>query len=513
VLFMGSPQETNLVGTWRFERDVTEYADAFNRGMQIGYATGTRDNFYNDFDNLSVRVLSVKLIYYPATSATPAQRTADAMRSLDSDTLADGASWTFGDLPRNIERAYLDVMARVMASRVWYSCVPTAALTMFPQLDSRFGMGDYRPFIAGAPLGCSADFGSYREVEVLIDGQRAGLAPMFPWMPSVIGATNVDYPAPSVQALNMVPYRVDLTPFAARLSDGTPHMIIARDASGGSSVVTGQLLLYLDKGRSVVTGALTRNTLASQASVPTIMHTLVQSGDTVQGDITTSLRREYNIEGYVDTSHGRIRTTLYQVSRFANTQHLRVVGPDPATLPRGENYLQDYTQTVRLSNTVDRVTRRIRGTTLLSEDKDYTTWPISIDFHNAGEVRWFEGLPAPSPSQVELTVHQARGQRGTHYRLGSTSRYDSALADVFDASHKWRDATTTTPAADYDWWSTRRYLFTDSRGSCYSAGLTTTSGVLQTRTRGTECPNGVNGIRWYAHPDGAPEALLWTVNP
>ena len=513
VLFMGSPQETNLVGTWHFERDVTEYADAFNRGMQIGYATSNRDNFYNDFDNLAVRVLSVKLIYYPATSATPAQRTADAMRSLDSDTLAYGASWTFGTLPRNIERAYLDVMARASEPRVWYSCVPTAALAMFPQLDSRFGMGDYRPFVAGLPMGCAADEGSYREVEVLVDGQRAGLAPIFPWLPSVIGLTGtLDFPAPGVQALNMVPFRVDLSPFAARLNDGNPHTIVARDATGGSTVVTGQLLLYLDKGRSVVTGALTRNTLASLPTMPTISHTLTQSGDTVEGDINTLLRREYRIEGYVDTSHGRIQTNLYQVSRFANTQHLKVVGPNPFDLPRGQIYSQDYLQTVRLSNTVDRVSRRLRGTTLLSEDKDYTTWPITIDYHDAGEVRWFEGLAAPIPSRFELAVHQARGQRGTHYRLGSSGRYDSALADVFDASHDWRDATTTTPEADYNWASTRRYLFTDNRGSCYSAGLTTTSGELQTRARGTECVGG-NGIRWYAHPDGAPEALLWTVNP
>jgi hypothetical protein len=514
ALFMGSPQETDLVGTWRFERDVTEYADAFERGMQIGYATSNRDNFYNDFDNLAVRVLSVKLIYYPATSTTPAQRKADAMRSLDSDTLAYGASWTFGALPRNIERAYLDVMARASEPRVWYSCVPTSALALFPQLDSRFGMGDYRPFAAGSPMGCDADTGSYREVEVLIDGQRAGLAPLFPWLPSTLGQTGMlDEPAPGVQALNMVPFRVDLTPFAARLNDGAPHMIVARDAAGGNTVVTGQLLLYLDQGRSVVTGALTRNTLATLSAAPAISHTLAQSGDTVEGDITTFLRREYRIEGYVDTSHGRIQTNLQQVSRFANTQHLKVVGPNPFTLPRNVPYAQDYLQTVRLSNTVDRVSRRLRGTTLLSEDKDYTTWPISIDYHDAGEVRWFESLPAPVPSQFELAVHQARGQRGTHYRLGSSGRYDSTLADVYDASHDWREATEATPEADYNWSSTRRYLFTDNRGSCYSAGLTTANGELQTRTRGSECAGRRNGIRWFAHPDGAPEALLWTVNP
>ena len=186
---------------------------------------------------------------------------------------------------------------------------------------------------------------------------------------------------------------------------------------------------------------------------------------------------------------------------------------DNTGLPRGENYFQDYLQKVRLSSTVDRVSRRVRGTTLLSEDKDYTTYPLTIDYANGGEVRWSDedGLPAPVSDGYLLSVHQARAMRATHFRLGMGSRYDTSLADVFDANHAWRP-DGTFEGDHFDWWSTRRYRFTDNRGSCYSAGLATADGELQTRTRGGECPNG-NGIRWFAHPDGAPEALLWTVNP
>lgn len=516
VLFLGSPQQHTLVGTWRFERDVTEYADALHRGMQIGVAIAARDNYYQDFDPLSVVARVVRLVYYPASSATPAQRVADEMRALHTEDYLGLAGWTFEDLPRNIERAYLDVMARVMdPARMWFSCVPDAAKAAFPQLDSRFGLGDYRPFIAGAELGCEAEQGSYREVEVLIDGQLAGLAPVFPWLPSTIHYTDiVDFPAPSVQALNVVPYRVDLTPFAALLNNGQPHDILARitNSSRIGGVVTGQLVLYLDEGRSIVTGALTRNTLASQPSVPSIASTLTFSGNVLSGDITTYLRRQYNIEGYVDTSQGRVRSTVYQVSRFANTQTLRVVGPDTSTLPNREPYDQEYLQQVRLSSTVDRVMRRIRGTVLLSEDKDYTTYPLVLDYSTGGRVDWSDdGLPFASPDHYEFYGGNARGQRASHYRPGR-SRYETSLSDVFKGSHDWLP-TGTFPGNNFNWWSTRRYLFTDSHDSCYSAGITTTNGELQTRTRGTECPNGINGLRWYSHPDGAPEAMLWAANP
>ena len=142
----------------------------------------------------------------------------------------------------------------------------------------------------------------------------------------------------------------------------------------------------------------------------------------------------------------------------------------------------------------------------MSESKDYTTFPMIIDVANGGEVRWSEGLPFALSDHYELDVHQARAIRSSLFRRGGT-RYTSSLSDVFDAAR--HVDSTTFPETNTEWNSERRYLFTDNRGSCYSAGLTTAFGELQTRTRGTECANGRNGIRWFAHPDGAPEALLW----
>jgi hypothetical protein len=247
ALFMGAPQHHDLVGTWRYERDLTEYADMLDRGFQVGYASAPKDNSYHDAgEDLITTVRAIKLVYYPASSSTPAQRAADVMRTLDTFQLGI-ASWTFEDLPRNIERAYLDVMARTHdPARAWYSCVPTALADTWPQLNSRFGMGDFRPLSFGSFRGCEAAQGSYREVEVFIDDQLAGLAPVFPSLPSTMFFSNiVDYPAPSVQALNIMPFRVDLTPFAAVLNDGLPHTVMARiaNSAGESTVVTGQLLL------------------------------------------------------------------------------------------------------------------------------------------------------------------------------------------------------------------------------------------------------------------------------
>jgi len=60
---------------------------------------------------------------------------------------------------------------------------------------------------------------------VTIDGTPAGIAPVAPW----IFTGGIDpflwFPLPGVQTLNFIPYRVDLTPFAATLSNGQQHTI------------------------------------------------------------------------------------------------------------------------------------------------------------------------------------------------------------------------------------------------------------------------------------------------
>jgi Peptide N-acetyl-beta-D-glucosaminyl asparaginase amidase A len=509
AVFIGAPQENAQLPVWRLERDLTEYAALLTK-PQVAFLLMQSDNEYHDFeDPLSVFARSGKLVFYPATAQTPAQRRADAIYGFN-DFSPGNNDWPGYVYPRNIERAYLDVTARALGgpNRFWYACVPQAAADTYPQLLSVFAIGDARGNYIGRE-GCTG--GSYREIEIRIDGQLAGLAPIYPWLPSTIHSNfgdTIDDPAPSVQALNMMPYRVDLTPFAGLLSNGSPHRVEAFLASGEpvdswNGYFRGQLLLYLDHGRAQVTGAVTRNTLAAQPSTPIVQNGLALSGETLQGNIVTTLQRQYTIEGYVDTSHGRIRSSVWQNSRFANTQSFVIIGPPPHG---STEYHHDFLNKIRLSSTVDSISRRMLGSTVLSDDREYRTYPLIMDFHHGGEFIVMDEFGGPASEFFSVTVHQARGIRASHFRTGM-ARYDTRLADVFDGSHAWlRDV------GDSNWYGRRRYLFTDTFGSCYSAALTTANAELMTRTRGTECPNG-NAIRWYAHPDGSPDGLGWAHQP
>jgi hypothetical protein len=510
-IFFASPQEHAQLPVWRVEREITDYASLLTR-VQTGVMLQVRDNdrWTDGLDPTPIYVRSAKLLFYPPTSATPAPRVPDEVRLIG---LASGAPRPGEAFPRNIERAYVDVLARgVYGNRFWFACVPTDRAEAYPALRSPLGIGNARGELITS-LGCSG--GSYREVEVYVDGQRAGLAPMFPWLPSNfhVSSATVDDPAPAVQALQMVPYRVDISPFAALLSDGLSHRVELRLVGDTRDEpffqrLSGVLMLFLDRGATQVTGALTRNTLATQAPTPSVTDDLTWDAatETLQGTIATRLERTYVIEGFVDTSRGRVNHRVWQRSLFDHANGMRIVGPDPTGL---DDYDQDFSQKVRLSNTVDRVSQSTRGGKVVLDDREYRSYPLVLDYRAKGSFRTNDGLGYPVPNLIELGVHQARGIRASYLRPGM-ARYRTALSDVFDAAYLDLDAQDS---AEGEVSSARTYRFTDSLGGCYSAALTTENRALTSRTRGTGCPDGRNALRWFSYPDGAPQSMGWAPRP
>ena len=146
-------------------------------------------------------------------------------------------------LPRNIERAYLDVITQSQSNdEFWYSCVPND--------------------VAGPLQSCGGT--AFREAEVSIDGQPAGVAPVYPW----IYTGGVDpflwEPTPGVQTLNFVPYRVDLTPFAGVLSNGQMYTVALSVFNANNYfAATATLLVYLDHHSKQVTGEVFANTVGT----------------------------------------------------------------------------------------------------------------------------------------------------------------------------------------------------------------------------------------------------------
>jgi hypothetical protein len=340
-LFRSAIPHYDGTSSWSIERDLTDYSALFKAPQSGVIWSSELDDI--QVPNSPTFTGSAKLLFYPATAATPAPRVPDVVVAVNQDAAVD--------LPHNIERAYLDVEGNYQSMPTntqgnnhvfWYTCYSDDSNKLQLKDVSAFYFAPGNAYYFSPYLqmeGCPG--GSFRETKVGVDGTPAGIAPAFPLVVADLNWTflhnTADQPITMLDMLNLKPYRVDLTPFAAVLSAAGPHNITADnraqvlnpDADGSRNGGT-TLLLYLDKQSTQVTGAVTLNTLATENGAPTDVDTIQGDGITNQGDIKTQQQRDFEIHGYINTSHGRIDACVHQISRFANTQAFQLGKQLPA---------------------------------------------------------------------------------------------------------------------------------------------------------------------------------------
>jgi hypothetical protein len=303
-----SEPESNASPEWTVERDVTEYAPVFAQAS-VGQAS-----VYNIVNSQYTGIIygTAELDFYPATKRYPAKQVADAVYPLSAGSTGgyvylDGptdqmtGAFTF---PQNVEAAYLDVFLQSQSDdEFWYTCFPNG---LAKKLDN---------------CGNTA----FREGEVSLDGQPAGVVPIYPW----IFTGGIDpflwIPTPGVETLNFQPYRIDLTPFAAQLDDGNSHTIAVSvynddDYFSGNAA----LLVYEDHGSSQVTGALIEDGTPASPSVKVKDQVGFHASGSASGSIAVTATHPVSLEGYVNTSRGRVTTTVTQNVTFSNVQQINV---------------------------------------------------------------------------------------------------------------------------------------------------------------------------------------------
>lgn len=469
-IYFGTTQEPSAAvsPSWHVERDVSDFASLLGNA-QTGQAI-----LGNVVDGTYTGVISgsARLVFYPANVLAPKVDAPDAVFPLSDGTAGGPVTLNTGadvltrtlTLPTNVERAYLDVFAQGQGGdEFWYSCVPDA--------------------LADEAQSCGG--GSYREVQVSIDGTAAGVAPVYPW----IFTGGIDpymwRPTPGVQTLSFLPYRVDLTPFAALLNDGKPHAVaIGVTGANGYFAVTGNLFVYLDRGRKVLTGGVTTNTLQGQTAAAAVDNQLTSNAGVVGGSVATHASRSFRTAGYVDTSRGRITTDVTQTVAFRNTQTFAI---DPSRYDQGIDQL----------STVDSTTKTRQGPLGLTVTSEaHFDYPLvarfQYTFDEAGNF-----VTAPS------AVTQGYSRQFTK-KLGSLVLYRSDVSNSIDTADTlaFTDGAVTSHTGQR---STQVYRFKDNLGSCYGRDVSTATGVLTAATDGGDCAKGRNQLLWFTHPDGSPD--------
>ena len=451
VYFGTTPEPSSTLGpTWHVERDLTDYS-ALLKTAQAGQA-----NLGNLVNATFTGIIhgNAEIEFYPADWLNPAPKTADVVLPLpDAPGGAVGLASTTSllsqtfTLPENIERAYLDVIAQSQnVDEFWYTCSPNDLLAETENTCGNTG---------------------FRETEISIDGEPAGVAPVFPWIYTGGLDPFLWFPLPGVQTLNFVPYRVDLTPFAGVLSNGAAHTVsISVFNANNFFNATGTLLLYLDHGAGKVTGAVTENTIGSGPN-PKVTENFSTAGGNVIGTATVTSARQFTLAGFVNTSHGRVDTTVQQDFTFSNTQQYTIT----ATV---------FAENVNQTTTVESKTTTRDGFIATEVDKDFS-YPLVVDL---SEVENADGtFSLPTTIQQKYSENETVKVNGFPIYARSVSNSVAPTDTLeFDASFNFLGNEGQASSQDY--------VSFDSLGACYSKKLTAANNVLTGISSGGGCAGG-----------------------
>jgi hypothetical protein len=459
-IYYGTTAEprATLSPSWHVERDVTDLSAIFksdqtgeaNLGNFVGMSGGVNYN--------GIIYANAALEFYPKAGYDFAPPPPDIVVPVEGPNGDAGTLNTTSDtisqvlnLPMNVERVYLDVIAQSqIGDEFWYTCVPT---NLANELES---------------CGNTA----FREVEVTIDGKPAGVAPVYPWIYTGGIDPYLWEPIPGVQTLDFKPYRVNLTPFAGLLSDGNPHTVaVSVYNANGYFLATANLLAYTDKGKQKVTGGILKNTL-SAAPTPVVTNNIKSSnsanGTTYTGMVRVASDRTFDIDGYVMTSHGRVETDLHEVVHFDNQQGFDV------------NNVTDDQGTMQAS-TVD-ITTTTRNGYLVNTGHKHYSYPLQVGYTFS--------IASDGSATQNAYVNQQDLVHGSQSIFGN--RYISShLSNQVIA----QDTLNFSPTGNFTSTgakTTQTYRYHNSNGDCYSRTLNAADHVLTNYTDGQGCPGGHN---------------------
>ncbi|GAA0963578.1 hypothetical protein GCM10009554_83170 [Kribbella koreensis] len=423
-VFRTSTPEPSTDGiSWQVEKDVTSYSPLLRTPQPVVMELG------NVVDQTYTGVLDivVTLDFYTTGHGAPAARTANAVLPLQDQRREDSDLVGTATLPRNTSRLLGEVYVT----------------------GSGGGCEEFWDTSAPVETGYSCPDGSpYREVEVQIDGKTAGIALPYPYI--YTGGWSNPYswrPSPAPRAFDIKPLTYDLTPFAGLVSDGKPHEfrvhVIGVPAGQSGWFTVPNLHVWTDAHSKQTSGKLT-----SYAVSPLTKTDNVTGSPNAAGSVDTSASRSLKISGYVDTSAGRVRTTVER-SLTNDSKHVWEAGETRDTLDASWRDLSTVTTGARVERT-------------------------DLTYGKNGYISFLPNATIPGGYDV-ITDLDVADRSHTTSRVGPVTVADRRTEETYDGRAAWiynvpRDQRHATGT------QTVRYRITGTDG-CYDHTLSAVNGI------------------------------------
>ncbi|KAJ5051584.1 uncharacterized protein L3040_001360 [Drepanopeziza brunnea f. sp. 'multigermtubi'] len=306
---------------WEYIKDMSHYLYFWNSPQTLIFDLGNLiDSTYTAPFNttLTATFFMDQETDEPASLIIPISTRRGADKAASVFTLpADNATTTVS-LPRNANRAVFSVSAcGQMTEEFWWSNVLQSVVDTFgPDVGTLYG---YSPF---------------REVQVLIDGQLAGVHWPFPVI--FTGGINPGLwrPIVGIDAFDLREHEIDITPWLPILSDGAEHSFEIRvvgivddgkssgtltQTVGSSWLVTGKIFLWLDEDPNSITAGEAPKVLLPEPTIE-LSHSVKQNSTGANETLTynVNVKRSLSVSSVVTTQSGRFVSTWTQSLSVTN---------------------------------------------------------------------------------------------------------------------------------------------------------------------------------------------------
>ena len=309
---------------WTWQKDMTPFLSLWKNPQTVIFDL---ENIVNDIYTGPLDTTLTATFFKLSFSRGSHQAPADLILPITRQTGSEGkpSQFTYPEqdptvevaFPRNVNRAVFSVDVKGQGDEeFWWSNVPQSAIHTFEDSYGKY-----------------PGYSAWREVQVLIDGQLAGVSWPYPVIYTGGVVPHLHRPIVGIQAFDIREEQIDITPWLPLLCDGGVHAFSIRvvgledDGSSNATLssttdsswyVTGKIFLWLDEEGSVTTGVLgsaTRTNPTISLSQQ-ITQNATGGNETLSYDISVS--REFSISSVVETQQGKGTARWSQSLRYTN---------------------------------------------------------------------------------------------------------------------------------------------------------------------------------------------------